>query len=55
MIRERIKLNGWNHSNNISYLDTIANADDGLAQEELEILNEIKEIWGGASAEYPTL
>ena len=29
-----------------SYLEAIANADDDLAQEELEILNEIKEIWG---------
>ena len=28
-----------------SYLEAIANADDDLAQEELEILNEIKEIW----------
>ena len=46
LVKELSSMDETNKAIIFSYLEAIANADDDLAQEELEILNEIKEIWG---------
>ena len=43
--KELNSLDQENKETIFSYLEAIANADGDLAQEELNILNEIKEIW----------
>ena len=45
LTKELNSLDQENKETIFSYLEAIANADGDLAQEELNILNEIKKIW----------